>query len=438
MVEPNNFVISARWVVPVIPREVCLEQHALVVSGGKIVELMPAVEAARKYPSFELVELPHHIVTPGLINAHGHAAMTLLRGYSDDRDLMDWLENHIWPVEAKFVNYDFTYDGTALAIAEMIRTGTTCGVDTYFFPDASARAYADHHFRAQVCLPVVKFSNAWARDEEDHIHRALQVHDQLRSSELITTAIAPHAPYTVTDEGFRSIKMYAEELNIPVHLHLHETAAEIESAVAETEVRPFRRVSALGLLSPSLQTVHMTQLLDEEISQLAVHGVHVVHCPESNLKLASGFCRVKDLMSAGVNVCLGTDGAASNNNLDMLEEMRSAALLAKGVSLDATAITAHEALAMATINGARMLGLEEQIGSLETGKMADITAVDVSALNFQPMHHPVSQLVYTATGHQVSDVWIAGRQLLRDGEFTRLDEAGLRARVTAWQEKIRS
>lgn len=438
MPESNNFVISARWVVPVIPREVCLEHHAVVVVDGKIVGLMPAADAARKYPSFDVVELAHHIVTPGLVNAHGHAAMTLLRGYSDDRDLMDWLENHIWPVEARFVNHDFTYDGTVLAIAEMIRTGTTCAADTYFFPDAAARAYLDHHFRAQVCLPVVKFGNAWARDEDNHIHKALKVHDDLRSSELVTTALAPHAPYTVTDEGFRSIKMYAEELDIPVHLHLHETAAEVESAVAETDIRPFKRVSAMGLLSPGLQTVHMTQLLDEEISQLAVHGAHVVHCPESNLKLASGFCRVKDLMSAGVNVCLGTDGAASNNNLDMLEEMRSAALLAKGVSADATAISAHEALAMATINGAKMFGLEDRIGSLEAGKMADITAVDVSALNFQPMHHPVSQLVYTATGHQVSDVWIAGRQLLRNGEFVHLDEAGLRTRVMAWQEKIRS
>ena len=424
--------------MPVVPAGACLDHHAIVVEKGRIVELLPALEAKRKYPAFELVELPNHIVTPGLVNGHGHAAMTLLRGYSDDRELMDWLENHIWPVEAKYVNYDFTYDGTCLAIAEMLRTGTTCAVDTYFFPDAAAKAYTDQHFRAQVCLPVVKFGNAWARDEEHHIHRALQVHDDLRSSELLTTALAPHAPYTVSDEGFQSIKMYAEELDIPIHLHLHEAATEVDAAVAETGMRPFKRMSDMGLLSPALQAIHMTQLTDAEISQLAIHGVHVVHCPESNLKLASGFCRVKDLISAGVNVCIGTDGAASNNNLDMLEEIRSTALLAKGVSLDATAVSAHQALAMATINGARMLGLDEQIGSLEVGKMADITAVDLSALNFQPVHHPVSQLVYTATGHQVSDVWIAGRHLLRDGEFTQLDVADLRARVASWQEKIGS
>lgn len=434
----NDFIVSARWVIPVVPAGVCLDHHSVVISGTRIVHILPDAAAAERYPAHELIKLDHHIVMPGLINAHGHAAMTLLRGYSDDRELMDWLENDIWPVEARFVNYDFAYDGTALAVAEMIRTGTTCAVDTYFFPDASSRAYTDNHFRAQVCLPVVKFSNAWAHDEENHIHKALQLHDQLKNSELITTAFAPHAPYTVTDEGFRQIKMYSEELDRPIHLHLHETAAEIDNALAESGMRPFARMSELGLLSPNLQTVHMTQLLDEEIEQLATNGVHVVHCPESNLKLASGFCRVADLLSAGVNVCLGTDGAASNNNLDMLEEIRTAALLAKGVSSNATVVSAHEALAMATINGAKMLGLEDSIGSLEPGKLADVIAIDVSALNFKPMHNPASQLVYTATGHQVSDVWINGRQLLENQEFTRLDVAELTARIDAWQQRIQA
>lgn len=414
----------------------CLERHAIAVSDGRIVDILPAADAGRRYSAFESLELPHHIVIPGLVNAHNHAAMSLLRGYSDDCELMDWLENHIWPVEAKFVNYDFVHDGTTLAIAEMIRTGTTCVADTYFFPDAAARAYTDQHFRAQVCLPVLKFPNAWAQDEEMHIHKALQVHDSVRGNPLLTTALAPHATYTVTDAGFSSVRMYAEELDIPIHLHLHEAASEVDMAVAETNVRPFQRMSALGLLSPNLQTIHMTQLLDEEIEQLVKHGVHVVHCPESNLKLASGLCRVKDLMAAGVNVCLGTDGAASNNNLDMVEEMRSAALLAKGVSRDATAVSAHQALAMATINGARTLRLDDRIGSLEAGKQADITAIDVSALNFQPMHNPVSQLVYTATGQQVSDVWIDGRHLLAGGKLTHLDESGLRARIDTWQEKL--
>jgi 5-methylthioadenosine/S-adenosylhomocysteine deaminase len=336
------------------------------------------------------------------------------------------------------VDYDFAYDGTLLAIAEMIRTGTTCAVDTYFFPDATASAYTDHHFRAQVCLPVIQFPNAWAASEQEHIDKALALHAQLKSSELVRTAFAPHAPYTVTDDAFREIARQSATLDIPIHLHLHETPAEVETAVADTGQRPIARMAGFGLMSSRLQTVHMTQLLDEEISQLAECGAHVAHCPESNMKLASGFCRVNDLINAGVNVALGSDGAASNNNLDMLEEMRSAALLAKVVSMDATAVNAHQALAMATINGARMIGMETEIGSLEIGKQADVTAVDVSSLNFQPMHHPVSQLVYTATGHQVTDVWIQGRRLLARGEYTELDADRLRHKVDHWFKRMQA
>lgn len=436
-VEGTQFIINARWIIPVVPANVCLSDHALVISGNRIVDLVPQAIALSRYPAFARVDLDHHILVPGLINAHGHAAMTLLRGYSDDRELMDWLHNHIWPVEGRYVDYDFAYDGTTLAIAEMIRTGTTCTADSYFFPNATASAFSDNGFRAQVCLPVIQFPNAWAATEAEHIQKAMAVHADYLGHELITTAFAPHAPYTVTDDGFREIRKLAEASGMPIHLHLHETAGEIDAAVAAGGKRPFARMVAHGLMSPTLQTVHMTQLIPSEIEQLAKAGAHVAHCPESNLKLASGFCPVRDLQSAGVNVCIGTDGAASNNNLDMLEELRTAALLAKGVSGDATAVSAHEALAMATINGARMLGLDDLIGSLETGKIADLIAVDVSALNFQPMHHPVSQLVYTATGHQVSDVWINGARLLANGQFTRLDVSSLQTRVLEWNRKIR-
>jgi 5-methylthioadenosine/S-adenosylhomocysteine deaminase len=431
-------MICARWVIPVVPHGACLENHAVVVSDGRIIDVLPTEQAISRFPDIESITLDNHIVTPGLVNAHGHAAMTLLRGYADDIELMEWLEKHIWPVEGRFADADFCYDGTTLAIAEMIRTGTTCGVDTYFFPDATSRAYIDNHFRAQVCLPVVQFANAWASSEDNHIHKALEVHDSVKRQELITTAFAPHAPYTVTDEGFKQIRMYADQLEMPIHLHLHETVTEVESAVSESGMRPFERMAKLGLMSSQLQTIHMTQLTDNEIEQLATKGVHVVHCPESNLKLASGFCQVDKLVMAGVNVCIGTDGAASNNNLDMIEEMRTAAMLSKAVAQDATSISAEDALAMATINAAKMLGLEDEIGSLERGKAADIMAVDMSALNCQPMHHPISQLVYAANGHQVSDVWINGTQVLQNTEFTLLDEAGLRARVDEWRDRINS
>lgn len=432
----DSFIAVARWIIPVVPANTVLENHALVVEKGRISALMPATDAVSQYHGLERIELDHHILIPGLINAHGHAAMTLLRGYSDDRELMDWLENHIWPVEAELVDREFAYDGTTLAIAEMIRTGTTCAVDTYWFPDATSKAYADNFMRAQVCLPVIQFPNAWATTEDEHLDKARAMHADLDGHPLVRTAIAPHAPYTVSDDAFAKIKATSDELGIPVHLHLHETAGECEDSLRGHGMRPFDRMAGYGLFSDQLQTIHMTQLTPDEIARLASTGTHVVHCPESNLKLASGFCPVKELLEAGVNVAIGTDGAASNNNLDMLEEMRSAALLAKGVSLDPTVVDAFTALKMSTLSGARMIGMADELGSLEPGKLADLTAVDVSDINFQPMHHPISQLVYTATGHQVSDVWVGGRHLLSAGQFTELDEAALRARVNHWSTRM--
>ncbi len=431
-----EFVVNARWVIPVIPARTCLENHALVVADGRIKEVMPAEQASQKYAALPSVNLDHHILIPGLINAHGHAAMALLRGYADDKELMDWLENHMWPAEARFVSEEFVRDGTELAVAEMIRTGTTFHADSYWFPNVTSAVYAETGFRAQVCLPLIQFPNAWAQTENEHIDKARALHAEIAGDEFVTTAIAPHAPYTVSDEGFRMAKAMSDDLGIPVHLHLHETRVECDDAMAADGKRPFARIDDLGLMGSSMQTVHMTQLNEAEIERLAATGTHVVHCPESNLKLASGFCPIKSLLDAGVNVGLGTDSAASNNNLDMLEEMRTAALLAKGVSLDPTTVDAFTALEMATINGARMMGLGDKLGSLETGKLADLTAIDVSDIEFQPMHHPISQLVYTASGNQVSDVWIGGQHLLEGGHLTRIDESDLRARVRDWQEKM--
>ncbi len=433
-----GFVVSPEWIVPVVPEGEMLRKFSLVIQGKRIIDLIKSADIGQKYTDWPQINLPQHIVVPGLINSHGHAAMSLLRGYADDKDLMDWLNNHIWPVESKVMDYDFVYDGTSLAVAEMISTGTTCAADTYFYPTAVASAFSDQKFRGQVCMPVVQFPNAWAKDEEEHIHKGLSFHDDYKNNQLISTAFAPHAPYTVSDQGFERINVYSEELQIPIHLHLHETRAEVDDAVNETGKRPIERITELGLLSPYLQTIHMTQLTDEEIELVAEKGVHVAHCPDSNLKLASGFCPVTRLRDAGVNVSVGTDSAASNNNLDMLTEIRSAALLAKGVSGIATSVSAEEALAMGTINGAKMMGLDSEIGSIEIGKLADFIAVDLSAPNFQPIHNPLSQLIYSATGHQVTNVWINGEQLLRDGELTQIDLDDIMRRVKHWQERIQS
>ncbi len=432
----NEFLVTARWIVPILPADIVLENHTLVISGNLIRDLLPTREAKNRYPDLKEIELAHHLLTAGFVNTHGHAAMTLLRGYADDRQLLDWLNNYIWPVEGKLVNYQFVIDGTSLAVAEMISTGTTCAADTYFFPNAVASVFIDNKFRGQVAAPVIQHPNAWAETEDEHIQKALAFADNFTGNDLLTTAFAPHSPYTVTDKGFEQIRDHAADYKMPIHLHLHEIRDEVENAVAESGKRPMQRMLDLGLMSATLQTIHMTQLLPDEIEILAENGVHVAHCPESNMKLASGFCPVHSLQKSGVNVAIGTDGAASNNNLDMLEETRSAALLSKVLANDATSINAHEALAMATINGAKLLGLDHKIGSLEAGKLADIIAVDLSNIKFQPMHNPVSQLIYAASGHQVSHTWINGELLYDNYQFTLLDETRLRAIVGEWQIKI--
>ncbi len=430
-------LINARWVIPVEPDGLTLDHHSIAILGGKIFEVLPTADAAKHYRATETIDLPHHAVIPGLVNAHTHAAMSLFRGLADDLPLMDWLNNHIWPAEAKWVSEAFVRDGTELAIAEMLKSGTTCFSDMYFFPDVTARACHDAGMRAVVGLIMLDFPSAWAQNSDEYLHKGLKLHDELRNSELVTTAFAPHAPYTVSDAPLEKIRMYADELDIPVHMHVHETAHEVNEGQKLHGMRPLARLAKLGLLGPRLIAVHMTQLLPEEIKTLAQDNVSVVHCPESNLKLASGFCPVHALVQAGVNVALGTDGAASNNSLDMLEEMHIAALLAKGASGEATAVPAHTALRMATLNGARTLGIDGRTGSLTAGKAADIAAIDLSAISSQPVYEPVSQIVYATTRNQVSDVWVNGKHLLAKYRLTGMDEAALRDKAQAWHDKIK-
>jgi len=436
MKDPFGLIIHATWIAPVRPSNTVLYDHCLVIKDDCIVDLLPFDHCQSKYPEWPIQTLDQHILVPGLVNTHGHAAMSLLRGYADDLELMDWLNNHIWPIESRLVDYEYVYDGTSLAIVEMISTGTTCAADTYFFPDAMAKAYQDNHFRAQVCLPIIQFPNAWANSETAHLEKAIATHHALAEDKLITTALAPHAPYTVTDQGFESILESSKNLGIPVHLHLHETKDEVQGGLDENGQRPIERLRKLGLINNLLQAVHMTQLTSAEIELLAEQGAQIAHCPDSNLKLASGVCPVSELREAGVNVSVGTDSVASNNNLDMLAEIRSAALLAKGISGNATTITAAEALEMGTINGAKFLGLEDSIGSLEIGKQADVISVDLSAPNFQPVHNPLSQLIYSASGHQVDNVWISGRKKMHDNELLDIDLAPLMSRVNRWKDKI--
>ncbi|MGJ0483369.1 MAG: TRZ/ATZ family hydrolase [Methylomicrobium sp.] len=431
-------LIHARWIIPVEPESVTYENHSLVINGGRIVDLLPTDQARQKYTGTHTENLGDHALLPGLINCHTHAAMTLLRGIADDLHLMDWLQNHIWPLEQRWVSEAFVRDGTELAIAEMIRGGTTCFQDMYFFPEIAAQQAVQHGIRACIGLIVIDFPTVWAETSDAYIEKGLALRDQLRYEPLLTTAFAPHAPYTVSDAPLKKIRMFADELELPVHMHVHETRHEVEQEVAKTGMRPLQRLKELGLITPMLSAVHMTQLTSEEIDLLAETGAHVVHCPESNLKLASGFCSVAELLARGVNVTLGTDGAASNNDLDMFGEMRTAALLAKAVANDASAVPAMSALKMATINGAKALGIDRETGSLEIGKAADVIAVDLSCLETQPLYCPVSQIVYAASRRQVSDVWVAGKRLLKHRELTTINLGELNEKIGQWRERLSS
>lgn len=430
-------LIHARWIIPVEPANTVYENYAIAIKDDKIAAILPSADADKKFTATEEHILGQHALIPGLINAHTHAAMTLFRGLSNDLPLMEWLNNHIWPAEQKWVNHEFVNDGTELAVAEMIRGGTTCFNDMYFFPDQTAEVCANVGMRVVVGLILIDFPTAWANDADEYLLKGELVHDTYRHNPLVNTAFAPHAPYTVSDEPLKRVNILAEELDIPIHMHIHETAFEVEQGMEQHGKRPLQRLEELGLMSSRMLAVHMTQLEQAEIKQLAKLGVSVAHCPESNLKLASGFCPVGDLIKAGVNVCIGTDGTASNNDLDMIGEMRTAALLAKGVANDSTCLDAHTTLKMATLNAAKALGLNEIIGSLKKGKQADIVAINLDQLETAPLYEPLPQIIYAGNREQVSDVWIAGKHVLRNRELTTMEYERLIEKAKEWQEKIK-
>lgn len=428
-------LIHPGWIVPVVPRAAVLEQHSLAIAGDRIVALLPRHEAQQINAS-RVVELPGHAIMPGLVNSHGHAAMSLLRGFADDQPLMPWLEQHIWPAEAAHVSAGFVRDGVELAIAEMIRCGTTTFSDMYFFPDACAETAQRLGMRCQLTFPVLDAPTVWAQSADEYISKGLALRDDVKHSDLVTVGFGPHATYTVSEPSLIKVATLAAELDVPIQIHLHETRGEVLLAVEQNGERPLDSLQRLGLLGPRTQCVHMTDLGDQDIALLAATGAHVVHCPQSNMKLASGACPVDRLLASGVNVALGTDSAASNNDLNLFGEMQSAALLAKLHSQDATALPAATALEMATINGARAMGLESNIGSLEVGKLADLIAVDLSQPETQPLYNPLSQLVYACNGSQVTHSWIGGVEVMNQRQLTHIDLAALGVRTREWRERI--
>jgi len=438
--------IEARWVVPVLPHGKIIECATVVIDQGRISDLLPTEQARLQYRARQTVVLDDHVLIPGLINLHTHAAMSLMRGLADDLQLMTWLQEHIWPAEKQLISERFVRDGTLLACAEMLRGGITCFNDMYFFPQAAAVAALQAGMRANLGLVVIEFPSAYATDADDYLLKGLDARDSWRGNSLLTSSLAPHAPYTIEDRTFEKVITYAEQLGLGVHTHLHETRHEIEQSLTQYGLRPLRRLADLGLLGPNLVAAHCIHLQPDEIDMLAEYGCHVAHCPASNLKLASGIAPVAELLESGINVGIGTDGAASNNRLDMFAEMRLAALLAKGASGNAAVLPAAQALEMATINAAKAMGLDDRIGSIEVGKMADLAAVRIADPETMPCFDPISHLVYVAGREHVSHTWVAGelryqkldgqKANAQDGVYANIEPMELKEITSVWQLKL--
>ncbi len=430
-----NFAVHAEAIIPVSGPENVLKFHSIVVREGVIDELMPNAQA-RALSDIEHLELHGHVLMPGLVNAHGHAAMTLLRGYADDMSLASWLNDKIWPLEARWVSPEFVRDGTDIAAAEMLLSGITATSDMYFFPDIAAQSLRAAGMRTQLVFPIMNIETAWAKNAEEYFEKGLALRDYFRNDDLVDIGFGPHSSYTVDESLLSRTAMLANELDAAIQIHLHETAAEVLAHVEATGERPIDLLARIGLLGPRTQCVHMTAIGSQDIETIAAHGAHVVHCPRSNMKLASGACPVSKLRDAGINVALGTDGAASNNRLNGLAEMQSAALLAKLESGDPRALSASESIRMATLDGARALGLDHVTGSLESGKSADFIAIDLSGLNMAPNHQVESNIVYATSGTEVTHSWIAGKNVVKNRQLQSLDSDALRHTAADWRAKL--
>ena len=431
-----DLLIHPSWVVPVEPAGVVLPDHAVAITAGRISHVLPADRTASLLIPRQTITLPQSALIPGLVNLHTHAAMSLMRGLADDLPLMEWLSKHIWPAEAKHVSGQFVYDGTLLACSEMLLGGITCFNDMYFYPEMAGRAALHAGMRAALGIVIIEFPTAYAADPQDYLRKGLEARDELKRHPTLSFCMAPHSPYTVSDRSLEQIVTLSDQLQIPIHIHIHETAAEIAEGMKQSGVRPLERLRKLGAIGPQTIAVHAVHLEDNEIATLGNLGASVAHCPASNLKLASGIARVGAMLASGVNVGLGTDGAASNNRLDVLADLRLAALLSKAQSGSAQTLPAHAALRMATLSGATALGLEREIGSIEVGKSADLVALNLSGLELSPCYDPVSHIVYAAGREHVSHVWVGGELRVDERRLTSIDERELRSKVLAWQQRL--
>ncbi|MSQ80999.1 MAG: TRZ/ATZ family hydrolase [Candidatus Methylopumilus sp.] len=430
-------IISTKWICPVRPLNHVLEDHSIVIDDHQIIDIIDTKKVDALYTTNQHYQLHHHIVTPGLINTHTHAAMNLFRGYADDQSLHTWLNESIWPLEKKWVTPDFVYDGTLIACAEMLKSGITTFNEMYFYPQSAAQAISQSGLRANIGLFVMEHPSNYANDADDYLIKGLEARDGWRDEKLITSSIAPHAPYTISNKTFEKILTYANQLNLTIHMHVHETAAEIEESIKEYQLRPIERLNQLGIISPQFMAVHAVHLNEHDLITLAKESASVVHCPSSNLKLGSGLANIDAMHQHHLNVCLGTDGSASNNKLDLLHEMQLASLIAKGLMQNPSIIDARNSLEMATINGAKALGLDDNIGSIEIGKFADITAFNIDSINTLPIYDPISHLVYALSRDAVSHVWINGALQYQEGFLQSIDLKECKDIALRWQLKLK-
>jgi len=433
--EKIDLLIEPAWIAPVDTNET-LRNHAVAVDAGRIIAVLPIGEARDRFSPERRVVLEDHILIPGFVNVHTHAAMSLMRGLADDLPLMEWLQKHIWPAETANLSPPFVYDGTRLACTEMLLGGITCFNDMYFFPEATAAAAAEFGMRAILGITTLEFPTPYASDAADYLDKGLAVREEWLNHPLIGFCLAPHAPYTVSDTSFERILTLSEQLNLPIHCHIHETHHEIEESRRQHGATPLQRIKRLGLLGPGFIGVHAVHLTDEDIQILAETGAQIAHCPTSNLKLASGIAPVARMRQMGINVGLGTDGAASNNRLDMFGEMRLAALLAKGSTGDASVLPAREILRMATLDGAKAIGLGDEIGSITPGKSADLVAVSLETLNTKPCYDPVSHLIHVAGRECVTHVWVGGKCCVDHKKLVHAGQNDLESAIALWQNSL--
>jgi 5-methylthioadenosine/S-adenosylhomocysteine deaminase len=436
-IQQVSTIISAKWICPVRPHNVILEDHSIILDENRIIDIIETKKIASLYQSDQHVQLHHHIVTPGLINAHTHAAMNLFRGFADDQPLHSWLHDSIWPLEKKWVTPDFVYDGTLIACAEMLKSGITTFNEMYFYPEAASRAIKESGMRANIGLFVMDYPSNYANDGEDYLMKGLEARDGWRDEALISSSIAPHAPYSVSDKTLNQVLTYANQLNLTIHMHVHETENEIKESIKQYQLRPIERLHRLDLLSPQFMAVHAVHLNAEDLNTLSKESISVIHCPISNLKLGSGIADLEALQKHNINVCMGTDGSASNNKQDVLHDMQLASLLAKGLKKNAAIIDAKTSLEMVTINGAKALGLEDHIGSIEKGKYADLVAFDMDHVSTLPMYDPMSHLIYATSREEVSHVWVNGLLQYEEGLLTSIDTQSCKDIGLRWQRKLK-